>query len=209
MKKSDWKKVIVASTISVVVGAVVLAVIFIRSRKISCSSSMLFIGDSHTAGSWSYADKIMDLCKNKNSRKIAKVGANTTWIAQELDKELQKNKYDLVVILGGSNDIFGSMSIDKAKANMNEMLDQINKAGGKSVVINPPSKKFYSGATQKHMELIKGWTAFLESHKLPIKFINFEKLTQDQDNFAGDMIHINTKGHEKLSNYFVDKFKLT
>jgi len=208
MKKSDWKKVIIASTVSVVIGAVLLAVIVLKNRKISCSSSMLFIGDSHTAGSWSYADKVMQLCDNSKSKKIAKVGANTTWISQELDKELQKNKYDLVVILGGANDIFGSLSIDKAKENMNKMLAQINKAGSKSVVINPPSKKFYSGTTDKHRELIKGWSSFLKDHKQPIKFINFEALTQDSNYFAGDNIHVNTSGHKKLSDHFIQKFKL-
>lgn len=205
-KKSKYLFIGIAT---LMVLTVVTAFLINKARKINCDSRMLFVGDSHTAGSWSYADKIIANCKSKTSKKIAKEGAPTTWILEQLKNELQENKYDLVVILGGSNDIFGSLSIDKAKSNMNQMLNLIEDSGAKSVVINPPSKKFYSGTTDNHKELINQWTEFLKNHKRPFSFIDFESLTQDIEVFAGDMIHVNSYGHKRLADTFTNKMKLS
>ena len=207
-KKSKYWFIGIATTLVLVV---VTAYIINRSRKssISCDSSVLYLGDSHTAGSWSYADKVMKHCNSTSSKKIAKVGAKTSWMREQLETELKNKKYNLVVILGGSNDIFALSSIDKAKENMNKMLELISSSGAKSVVINPPSKKFYSGANDKQKSLIKSWTQFLKSHEQPIGFVNFEDLTQEQSVFAPDMVHVNSAGHKLLSDKFIEKFNLT
>lgn len=170
---------------------------------------MLFIGDSNTAGSWSYADKIMKHCSAIGSKKIAKSSMKTTWMLDQLRSELGKNQYDLVAILGGSNDIFGTGSISKAKESMNEMLRIIEETGAQSVVINPPSKKFHSSTTDKQWKLIRDWTQFLRTHKSPYTFIDFESLTQDRSVFAGDNIHINSSGHQLLADEFISKLRLS
>lgn len=196
-------------------GAVVIFVlllslfVYLKLRGLSCKSKILFLGDSNTAGSWSYADKVISFCGSSNMKKIAKVGAKTSWMLSELQNELNKNDYDAVVILSGSNDIFGSLSIDSAKTNMNNMLELIKSKGAKSIVINPPSKKYYSNTTNQHKQLILDWTFFLKNHKLPYKFIDFESITEkDRSLFAGDMIHINSKGHQLLADQFINDLNL-
>lgn len=152
----------------------------------------------------------MNYCQTTGSRKIAKVGAKTSWMLDQLSNELSKNKYDAVVILSGSNDIFGNLSISDATNNMNTMLDLIKSNGAKSIVINPPSKKYYSNTTDQHRSLINEWSSFLKSHKLPIAFVDFEKISEkDQSLFAGDNIHVNSKGHQLLADEFRKKLNIS
>jgi lysophospholipase L1-like esterase len=169
----------------------------------------LFIGDSNTAGSTSYADKFMGKCKNPKNKKIAKSGAKTSWMLPELEKELQTNKYDVITILAGSNDIFARLSIKEAKENMNKMLEMAQKHGAKTIVITPPFKGHFSKTTDKHWALIGEWNKFLKDHTIPSKFIDFSKIVQDKELFASDNQHVNSKGHQVLADAYAQTLNIT
>ena len=205
--KKDNKYLLLGLGVS---AAVVLTVAYLLSRinKVKCSDSFLFIGDSNTAGSNSYADKFMSLCKNPNNKKIAKVGAKTSWMLPQLLAELKKNDYDIVTILAGSNDIFATLSISEAKSNMDKMLKTAKNSGAKVVVITPPYKGHLKRATQKHFALIKEWNDFLKNHKVPMKFIDFSKIVRDKSLFAIDNQHINSEGHQVLTKAYLKSLNI-
>ena len=189
----------------------VLATVYIMSRfkRIKCSDSFLFVGDSSTAGSYSYADKFMNWCKNPKNKKIAKSGAKTSWMLSELSSELNNNKYDVVTILAGSNDIFSGTPISESKSNMNKMIRLAKSKGANIVVITPPYKGYLSRTTQKQWSLIKEWNSFLKNHKTPIKFIDFSKIVQDKSLFASDNQHVNSAGHQVLFNAYLKKLNIS
>ena len=56
----------------------------------------------------------MNYCKNPKNKKIAQSGAKTSWMLPKLRSELDINKYDVITILAGSNDIFATLSINDA-----------------------------------------------------------------------------------------------
>jgi lysophospholipase L1-like esterase len=190
--------------------AVILTAAFLlqRMKRVKCSNSFLFIGDSNTAGSSSYADKFMSYCKNPKNKKIAKSGAKTSWMLPQLSSELKKNKYDVVTILAGSNDIFAKLSISEAKANMDKMLKLAKSTGAKVVVVTPPYKGHFSKTTKKHWDLIKEWNSYLKNHKTPIKFIDFSKIVQDKSLFSSDNQHVNSKGHQVLADAYLKKLNI-
>jgi len=190
--------------------AAVLTIAFLMSKLkgVKCKNSFLFIGDSNTAGSNSYADKFMSYCKNPKNKKIAQSGAKTDWMLSQLSSELKKNKYDVVTILGGSNDIFATLSIDEAKSNMDKMLNTAKNSGAKVVVISPPYKGNFPSTTQKHWDLINDWNKYLKSHKVPIAFIDFSKIVQDKSLFASDNQHVNSLGHNILMQAYLKKLNI-
>ena len=203
-------------TINMLIGlgvsaTLILATVYVISRfkKVKCSNSFLFVGDSNTAGSNSYADKFMSKCKNPKNKKIAKVGAKTSWMLPELSSELSKNKYDVITILAGSNDIFGGTPISESKSNMDKMLFLAKKNGAKVVVITPPYKGYYSKTTQKHLDLIKEWNDYLRKHPIPFKFIDFSKIVKDKSYFANDNQHVNSSGHQVLANAYTKALNIS
>lgn len=192
---------------TVLVGATLAYFLF--RKRIKCSSKFLFIGDSNTAGSNSYADVFASKCSNPKNKKIAKSGAKTSWMLRELTNELKRNDYDVVTILGGSNDIFGERSISNAKKNMDMMLRSIKKSGAKAIVVTPPYKGFYPATTQKHWNLIKEWNEYLKSHPIPFKYVPFHSIVKDKSLFLSDGQHVNNAGHRKLAENYSKKLNIS
>jgi len=100
-------------------------VYYFNKSKDKKVNSILFIGDSNTVANYSYADKIKKSFPNLRVKKIAKVGEKSDWALNELQKELSKNKYDIVAVLIGSNDIYALNSNTQAKQNLDKIYDLI------------------------------------------------------------------------------------
>jgi hypothetical protein len=213
MTKKDWQIVIVVSAICL---AVIVLAFIIRSkvrRKLNCQSDYFFIGDSTTAHSKSYADQLKLLC-GANVVKIAQSGAKTDWMLNQMQNHFSTpKKYDVISILAGSNDIFATLSIENAKANMNNMLALALQNSDNVVLIAPPSKEFYPNATEKHKQLIAAWEKFLESKKgsragKRVYYIPLPRVVDKIEYFANDRQHMNTEGHSVLLGKYIDTLNI-
>jgi lysophospholipase L1-like esterase len=206
-------KILVVAAV-VISGGILIAVI-LRARKnnVTCKSSYLFIGDSTTAHGNSFADQLKLLC-GANVKKIAKSGAQTSWMLEQLSNELSTGKkYDVITILGGSNDIFSTLSIDSAKQNMIQMISMAQSVANHVVLVAPPSKAFLGTVTDQHRQLISQWEQFLKSFKgsqqgKRIHYIDLPQIVNNPQLFASDNQHINTQGHSVLLNEFADTLKI-
>ena len=86
-----------------------------------------------------------------------------------------------------------------------------NKAKTKNsqvILIAPPTKKYYSKTTDKHIKLINEWSKFLSGFPDKRKFVDFEEITENKDLFASDNLHLNALGQKKLSNHFINELKI-
>jgi len=176
------------------------------TKKDLSKGSFLFIGDSTTANSNGYVEKIQDKFPNATIKKIAKVGEKTDWMLSELKKELATGaKYDVISTLGGSNDIFSSLRIDKAEANLDEIYSLAKKNGALVVAITPPNKSFYPATTDKHRQLISDFDKWIKANKKVDVFIDLDKLVDKKELFASDFQHINNEGHEILADNYLKK----
>ncbi len=174
--------------------------------KISCNSKFLFIGDSTTAGASSYADKLKENCPDISIKKLAKSGEKTDWMLDQFNEEIKTGvKYDVITILGMSNDIFARQSIDKTKVNLQAMYDKAKQMGAKVVAITAPNKSFYSATKEIHRTLINELTDWIKNNKSVDVFIDLGAMSSDQKLFASDNQHLNGTGHEMLKNEFVKK----
>jgi lysophospholipase L1-like esterase len=203
------KKILIGSVIGVSVLAVASITYFILkkyNKKDLTKGSFLFLGDSTTANSNGYVEKFQKSFPDAKIKKIAESGQKTDWMLTQFKNEIAKgNKYDVVVSLGGSNDIFSSLRIDKAEANLDEIYSLAKKMGAKIIAITPPNKSFFPNTTDKHRQLISDFGKWIKSNKKVDIFIDLDKLSNDKNLFASDYQHINDKGHEILKNEFVKK----
>ena len=67
---------------------------------------------------------------------LAKGGMTTSWMLENLPKQLKNNKYDRVYIYGGGNDASSPTNLDKVTLpNIQKMVD-LSKANGADVFVN-------------------------------------------------------------------------
>lgn len=98
--------------------------------------SILFVGDSITAGDYAYPMVISKKYKNLSVDVLAVGGKTTNWMLENLPNKLQSKKYDKVYIYGGVNDSFNdSISTQTALNNVQKMVDLVNNSGGTPIVI--------------------------------------------------------------------------
>lgn len=172
--------------------------------------SILFVGDSNTAANFSYADKLKKMFPNLIVKKIAKNGATTEWMNERVRDELKSYNYDLIAVLGGSNDIYGSNRVDTAKKNLSEIYNLAKLKGTKVLAITPPNKDFYSGKTEKKQELLSDLVNWIMTNKNVDYKINFYNLTNDKSLFsAGDnYLHPQSKAHDLIVEDFKERINL-
>lgn len=176
------------------------------TKKDLSRGRFLFIGDSTTANPNGYVEKIQSKFPNAKIKKIAKVGEKTDWMLQKLKDELATGaKYDVITFLGGSNNIFGTLRIDKAESDLDEMYSLAKKNGALVVAITPPNKAFFPNTTDKHKQLISDFNKWIKSNKKVDIVIDLNNLVYKRELFASDFQHINNKGHEILSENYLKK----
>jgi len=172
--------------------------------------SILFIGDSNTAANYSYADQLKKIYPNLKIKKIAKVGEKTDWMKTQLANELKNNKYDLVAILGGSNDIYALGKTDAAKRNLDEMYKMIHDSGAKVLAITPPNKDFYVKKTEQKQNLLSDLVNWIKS-KSNIDYVaDFYSITKDKKFFSPSdgYLHANSSAHKILTDDVKQKINL-
>ena len=114
--------------------------------------SVLFVGDSITAieaGNTPVTTTYPNLIKKRLEPKGVRVdvlavgGKTTAWQYANLIEKLKDNKYDRIYIYGGINDMFSSVSKQRALQNVQKMVDLIkSKDAEPFVIIGYDAEKF-------------------------------------------------------------------
>ncbi len=203
-------KIIIGSVIGVSVISVAWLTYFLLNRKNKIKdyskASYLFLGDSTTANTNGYVEKIQKALPDAKIKKIAEPSQKTGWMLTQLKNEIAKgNKYDVISTLGGSNNIFGDLRIDKAESDLDEIYSLAKKMGAKVVAITPPNKSFFPNTTDKHRQLISDFDKWIRENKKVDIFIDLDKLSNNKNLFASDYQHINNAGHEILATEYLKK----
>lgn len=189
----------IISVILVIILILLLVYIYYKTKPIK---SILFIGDSNTNASFSYADQLKKLNPELRIKKIVKDGATTDWMLQELKNELKQNKYDAVSILGGSNDIYSSGQINSTKINLNEMYFVSKLNGSKVIAVTPPNKDFYVNKTDQKQKLLYELNDWIKSNIYKDYFFNFWEITKNPNFFTSSdgYLHPQAQAHVILAN---------
>ena len=197
----------------VIVVIIIIAVTFflVRYKKRSVNvQSILFIGDSNTAADFSYADQLKKRFPGLVIKKVAQNGAKTDWMIGQLNEELKKNKYDVVAILGGSNDIYALANTTGTKANLDAMYKLAQARGAKVLAVTPPNKDYYVNKTDQKQALLSNLVAWMYGNRNIDFLIDFHKITADKSffNSSDGYLHANANAHSVLASQTAKKLNL-
>jgi lysophospholipase L1-like esterase len=172
--------------------------------------SILAVGDSNTVAHFSYADQLQKQLPNLQIKTVAKNGANTSWMKTQLEQELQNNKYDLVIILGGSNDIYGGVKSDVTKSNLDYMYKLSKYKGSKVLAITPPNKDFYTAKTEQKQTLLNDLVNWIKGNTNTDYFIDFHQMTNNKNLFssADGYLHPQSGAHTILASDIIRQINL-
>lgn len=159
--------------------------------------SILIVGDSHsTDAGWTYSSKLKSTFPNVKI--IAKGGMQTSWMLKQLEKELEKNSYDKVIIWGGGNDSSSGKSPATILDNIQKMVDLVNQSGGKAIVVTGyDTDKFSQKLPEKVRKNRIDFQKELKNVK-GAKIISAFDLEGDDEEYTSDGIHGNAKAHEQI-----------
>lgn len=203
------KKIIIGSVIAgVAIGFTMIY--FYKSKSNKKLNSILFIGDSNTVANFSYADQLKKDFPNLIVKKIAKNGANTSWMKSELEKELKSNRYDVISILGGSNDIYGGQTLDFSKNNLGSMYRTAKQSGSKVIAVSPPNKDFYLYKQESKQKPLSDLVSWIKNNKDVDYFFDFYDITKNKNYFtsADGYLHPQSNAHKLLKQQAIQKLNL-
>jgi lysophospholipase L1-like esterase len=172
--------------------------------------SLLFVGDSVTAGSISYPLVIKPEFPNLNIDVLAKGGMVTKWMLDNLPNQLSSRTYNRVYIYGGINDAFNdSISIKTSINNVQKMVDLITAAGAKAIIIigynmdtstdyrKIPTTRYVSDVT-KYIPMIEKYKKYQSQLLSDIK--NAEFIGKFEIGPLSDGLHPSKSQHRTIAN---------
>jgi hypothetical protein len=204
---NNKNKIIIGSVIAGIAIGLTLIYFSKNNKEIK---SILFIGDSNTVANFSYADQLKKDFPYLAIKKISQNGANTSWMKTQLENELKNNKYDIVAILGGSNDVYGGQKLDFSKNNLSSMYNLIHDKGSKVLAITPPNKKFYVKKDENKDKTLADLVSWIKGNKNVDYFIDFYDITNNKNYFtsADGYLHPQSPAHKLLKQQTVQKLNL-
>ena len=159
---------------------------------------VLFVGDSQTAASWSYA-KILLLSKLVSGKIVAKNGASTAEVLDMLKDNLT-DTYDVVSIMAGGND-GAAKSPNAAIKNFETMFNLVRDSGAKLIIVTNPTKqytepgdKYYRKGGYPSNDKIANWLSSQTDAAAVINTQDFNKL-----DFTTDNVHLDADAHKKIA----------
>ena len=170
---------------------------------------ILFVGDSLTcySGGWQHQVARMRHTKYDN---ISKGGKRTKWMLQQMKKyPLDSYKYTDVIIYGGINDSFSSVSENETINNIQQMVDIAKGMGAVPIVIigyNPQrvnvhtiySNEIETKCRNRYIKLQKRMQAELKRCVIIPMENGIDRTDSD------DGIHLKSSGHRKFSKWILD-----
>ena len=183
--------------------SILLFVSFPKSKK-----RILFIGDSLTCytGGWQH-----QFAKGLGYEytNISSGGKRTDWMLKTLRQHFYTHpKYDLVVIYGGVNDAFSSVSPSKVVYNIQEMVYECETHNIESVVIlgyspdkilkNGPYSESIMARARNRYSIIQ---SKLDEELVACLVIPVDTTINRSD--SGDGIHLKASGHRKFAKFML------
>lgn len=216
--KNNYPYIIFGLGVATSIACAIYLYIDSKKKKVKCNSSFLFVGDSNTVASYSYANVLENFCSDAKIKKIAEVGKGTSWMLSNLKQHLSTGvKYDVIVIFGGSNDL-GNPNQKITYSNLDQMYDLAKQNGAILVAVTPPSKDFVWGKNRtcnrnnesckylpQNINRLKNLVSFIKDNSKPNYILDYYKITSDEKNLTSDKIHGTPNAHRLLFNQFKNK----
>lgn len=176
------------------------------------SSNLLFVGDSLTVYTNSFADQLKKQYPNINITKVASVGKQTSWMLPQLQQELLTGKkYNGIIFTGGVNDIYATNSIINAKSNLQKMYDIAKNSGALVIALNVLPTATYSLSNAKTTQLTNDLNSWIKSNKTVDILVDINSLLNNGKDgtkleyLQPDKLHLNDLAHSVIKNELANK----
>ena len=182
--------------------------------------NVLFVGDSQTDYSTSYANLLLG--NEVTGKRISKIGAAMSVITEYFKEGYVKGEFDIVSVMGGNNDAT-TQNFNKSFA---DIVKTVTADGGKVVIITCPSVKYvnkgtksngkpywpYFAKTKKtsseyyaYADDIAKWQKSLEDKNVII--VDAHNQLDDSKNFDIDGLHLSANGQKELKKLWLTATK--
>lgn len=175
-------------------------------------TNFLFVGDSLTAYSNSYADQLQQKYPNITIKKIAEAGKQTSWMLPQLQQELATGtKYDVIAIWGGVNDIYATGSIANAESNLQQMYDAAKATGAKVVALTVPPTATYNISTANTTQLTNNLNTWINNNNIVDAIVDVNSLVKDGNDgtqpqyLQPDTLHLTDLAHNAIADDFTKR----
>ena len=167
---------------------------------------VLCIGDSLTYGNTlhslptgdSYTDYLTDLLPQHTFVNSGVCGETTGQIAYRLHNIMNSEKFDLVIILAGTNDLGLKLGFKKITSNLLFMYDIVHKYGAKLITCTVPESAYADNVKSKVNDWVRSYLKCYAMYDLN-KSIPFS-----HDHFSIDNLHFNDEGYRLMAKQLVN-----
>ena len=108
-----------------------------------------------------------------------------------LERELDKNQPDLLILLEGGNDILRNHTLGETRANLAAMIEMAKGRDISVVLLGVPEKKLFSNAAPIYEELAEEYQLVFDGSLVASLLRN--------PSYKSDPIHLNSEGYRKLA----------
>jgi len=158
-------------------------------------STILAFGDSLTFGKGvsrehSYPTVLAEL----SGRPVVNAGISGETTAEglrRLSSELNTHNPELVILFEGGNDVLRNLPAANTKANLNDMIEQIQAFGADVALVAVPERSLFSSAAPWYKELA-------DTHNLPVQD-NIVASLLKKPSMKSDSVHFNQAGYRALA----------
>ena len=179
--------------------------------KVDGKLNVLFVGDSQTDYSTSYANLLLG--NEVTGTRISKIGAAMSVVTDYFKEGYVKGQFDIVSVMGGNNDAT-SKNFNKSFA---DIVKTVTDDGGKVVIITCPSVKYVNKGTNSNGKPY--WPYFAKSKKTSSEYYGYaddiakwqkglaaknviivdaHNQLDDSKNFDVDGLHLSANGQKEL-----------
>lgn len=180
-------------------------------------SKILIVGDSVTVGgtyTGGYVNLIKKLYPDIIITTVAAIGVSTDWMLTNAKTKIKNGNYDLLIIMGGTNDIYSGRLLKDTKANLQAIYDAAKAADTKVMAITPPPSGTYSLWTLSKQAFHEALNKFILTNKSVDYPVDFYTLLLDSSGVGkakaaymnSDGLHPNFTAHKLLFNYIINKY---
>lgn len=164
------------------------------------------IGDSYVAGygvrpgaCW------VDLLEHKLQKPIINFGVNGAWITELQKESVPLKKGDLLIVLGGCNDLLGDRSAKDVEKAYEHFRVTARNSEADVLILLPPTPSITSDDLFVGMAMIESLkNKLLELYSISDGF-SLENIIQGDDARFIDGIHLDEKGHELIADAVLKK----
>ena len=186
---------------------------FTLSSNILLSKNILAVGDSHTSGYYQsgkqsapYTNIIhQNIIKfGSTVQNIARPGAQLAEITEQVQRELSSKKYDLVIVMGGTNDLAKGIPLSEMQSHILTIVQIATKTSTPILLMGIPDFCWFDPAIEEKREQFR---AFLEglANSDSIEFIDTQSHLPYCDlSYWDDLTHWSPKGSQFIGNLILN-----